>query len=160
MSKYVVTIVLFLVCGCEDSGGGSTVPLAMPIQILLAAPETINVEGRVLTLTTFLWRDLMPVAGPEDHTKLIALIHIEAADTSQLPASVSSDAIWIVNGDEVWKSYFSDEPVGPVKPNRISRIARYGPHWDGYVDVIVRVFDSMGKGYLLRASHQKIERVY
>jgi hypothetical protein len=160
MSKCLAIIVLFLICGCEDRDGNSFVPPTMPIQLLLAAPETIKVDGRVLTLTADLWRDFMPSTDHGDHSQLIALVHIEATGTAQLPTSISSDAIWIVNGNEVWKSYFSDEQVLPAKPNRISRIARDGPHWDGYVEVIVRVLDSMGKGYLLRASHQQINKVY
>lgn len=153
------SVLLTFFLGCEDLG--VAIPPDFPIETLLAAPETLVVQYRTLTLSTSLWRDFMP--SPDgDHSQLIALVHVEATDLAPLPGGVTADAIWIVSGREVWKSFFSDEtrPPDEQKPNRINAIARNGPRWDGYVDVIVRVFDGQGNAFLLRAGRQYIGRTY
>ena len=155
----IASVALALVTGCEDLG--VAVPPTLPVETLLAAPETLVVQNRTLTLSTNLWRDFMP--SPDgDRSQLIALVYVEAVDPAPLPAGVSSDAVWIVSGKEVWKSFFSDEPrpPGEQRPNRICAIARDGPRWNGNVDVIVRVLDGHGKAFLLRAARQNIGRVY
>ncbi len=147
-----------VISGCEDEG--LDVPPEIPVGVLLAAPDTLNVQNRVLTLSTYLWRDFMP-STDGDHTQLIALVRISATDTLPLPTGISTDALWIVSGREVWKSFFSDEPRPPEpRSNSISAIARDGLRWDGTVDVIVRVLDGKGGGLLLKAAGQQIGRVY
>jgi hypothetical protein len=155
----IISVAVAFVMGCEDLG--VKVPPDLPVETLLAIPETLIVQNRTLTLSTNLWRDLMP-STDGDHSHLIALVYVETTESTQLPGGVTADAVWIVSGKEVWKSFFSDEPRPPDerKPYRLSAIARGGPRWDGYVDVIVRVFDGQGKAYLLRAAQQSIARVY
>lgn len=153
-SVLVLVLILF---GCEDFG--IDVPPDISIPVLLMTPDTVVVEGRSLTLSTYLWRNFMPMTTPNS-TRLIALICIGATDTSKLPPSLSSDALWIVNEQQVWKSFFTNEMPASCKKNQLSRIARDGPLWDGYVDVVVRLFDSQGSAHFLKASHQYIGRVY
>ncbi len=146
---------------CSDNGDSvSPDPPDIPISQLLSSPDTITVEGRRLYLSTYMWRDFQPVSPP-DGKPLIAIIYVTATDTAQLPG-ISTDAVWIVYNNQVWKSWFTNEPTPPgeTKPNRIVRIAREGPLWGPHihVDVIVRVIDARGNSQLLHAPDQWIGR--
>lgn len=157
--RYVILAVSIISCCCTDQG--TTLPPDIPIAQLLATPDSLVLQGRVFKLSTYLWRDFMPISPP-DGKPLIALVYIETADTASFPQSISSDAIWIVCSGQVWKSFFTDEPrqPNPLKPNRYERVARDGPKWGPsvYVDVIVRVLDGGGNTFFLRASNQWIGR--
>jgi len=146
---------LFIQCSNPVS-----VPPDIPIETLLAAPDTLNIENQNIDLTTYLWRDFQPISPP-DGKPLIALVFIETPDSADIPASLNPNAIYIVYNNQVWKSFFSKEerPPDELKPFRITRIARDGPKWgpDVYVDVIVRILAG-DKVYLLRASEQYIGR--
>jgi len=162
MSKYIFVTFTVVFLSCADSGVSvPPVPPDIPVDELLAAQDTITVEGRTLILSTYIWRDFMPISPP-DGKPLIALAYVDGIDTTRLPSSIKADAIWIVYVGQVWKSYFTDEtrPPNPLKPNRLERIARNGPKWgpDVYVDVVVSILDGRGNTHLLRAAHQWIGR--
>jgi hypothetical protein len=159
MKMLVLLLMLLVVVGCEDNG--VSIPQDIPVAQLQASPDTIIVEGRLLCLSTYMWRDFQPISSP-DGKPLIAIIYVTATDTARLPSSISADAVWIVHNDQVWKSWLSDESIPPseLKPNRIVKIAREGPKWGPhvYVDVIVRVVDGQGNRHWLRAPNQWIGR--
>jgi hypothetical protein len=153
---------LLLVLGCSDMGlEVPTPPPNIPIQQLLAVPETTMVDGHLVVLSTFLFRDFQPMAPP-DGEPLIAVAYLDAVGTTFFPPTISCDAIWIVCSNQVWRSYFTQEtpPQDPPRLNRLAKIAREGPKWGPhiYVDVIVRMFDAHHAPHLLRATHQWIGR--
>jgi hypothetical protein len=151
----IIITVLFIQCSNPVS-----VPPDIPIETLLAAPDTLNFENQSVVLTTYLWRDFQPISPPNGKP-LIAVVYIETPDSSEMPASLNPNAIYIVYNNQVWKSFFSTEerPPDELKPFRITKIARDGPKWgpNVYVDVIVRILAG-DKVYLLRASEQYIRR--
>jgi hypothetical protein len=142
---------------CSDIG--LSVPPVISVEDLLAVPDTVVVEGRAVTLSCELWRDFMPLSPP-DGKPLIAIASIATVDSMQLPASITSDAVWIVFGSQVWNRYFTDEVPPGQRPNRLQKVARNGPKWGPgvYVDVVVRLSDGNGTPHLLRASRQWIGR--
>jgi hypothetical protein len=155
--KRCLLIVLLLEwLGCSDNG--VSVPPDFSISELLTAPDTITVEGRRLTLSTYMWRDFMPISPP-DGKSLIAILYMTAADTAQLPSSISADVVWIVHNQEVWKSWLAEDPSQQPR-NRIAKMARDGPKWGPgiYVPVIVRVISTRGGTFLLRADNQYVGR--
>lgn len=160
--KQIISIVLSLLATtlfiqCSDP---VSVPPDIPIETLLAAPDTMNIENQSIVLTTYLWRDFQPISPPNGKP-LIALVYIETPDSSDIPVLLDPNAIYIVYNNQVWKSFFSTEerPPDELKPYKITKIARDGPKWgpNVYVDVIVRILDG-DKVYLLRASEQYIGR--
>lgn len=152
-----LSIITFLLIQCSDP---VSVPPDIPIEILLSAPDTLIIESQSIVLSTYLWRDFQPISSTNGKP-LIALVNIETPDSSLIPSSMNSDAIYIVYNYQVWKSFFSTEerPQTELKPFRITKIARDGPKWgpNVYVDVIVRIL-LWDKVYLLRASEQYISR--
>ncbi|NEP00243.1 MAG: hypothetical protein F6K58_16500 [Symploca sp. SIO2E9] len=128
---------------------------------LLSAPEQIEVQDLKLTLETYLWRDFMPIS-PRDGKLLIAVIKIQAQNDMEFPTSIRSDRLWIINGQEIWESEFTNEErtVSNSSKSQLEKIARGGPKWEPgiEVDVIVRILDDNNNTYLLKASNQLINR--
>jgi hypothetical protein len=156
----IIVILSAVLLSCADIG--EVLPPAapdIPIHELLAAEDTITVDGKSLTLSTYMWRDFMPISPP-DGKPLIGIAYIDGIDTASLPSTIRADAIWIVYDGQVWRSLFNDETSNPAKPNRLERVFRNGPKWGPgvYLDVIVRLLDGAGGAHLLRASHQYISR--
>lgn len=156
---WIAFLVLILPLGCgEETGLG--IP-ALPSNILLSVPEVLVLRGQTLGVETSLWRDFQPISPP-DGQPLIALVTVYSLDSSALPDRLTTDGLWIVHQDSVWRSLFSSEPPPPdhQAPWRITRIARNGPKWPpgDTVDVVVRVFDGSGTMRLLRAADQRINR--
>ncbi len=145
--------------GCSEDVKIITAPPDIPVGQLLAAPDTVQVEGRQLYLQTYVWRDFMPISPP-DGKPLVAVMYITAVDTARLPATISADAVWIVYNNQVWKSWIADAANDGVKVPRLAKIARDGPKWGPgvKVDVIVRVLDAKAHGYMLHAPQQLIGR--
>ena len=159
MKTIIFCLLPFILIGCPPNP--ISVPANIPIGQLLTSPDTIVVMAGKLFLTTYLWRDFQPISPP-DGQPLTAIAWVTTNDSRQLPHSLGMDAIWIVNGQEVWKSDFTNEPVSPdpYHPNSIGRLARNGPKWGPgiAVTVVVQVTDGSGNSYLLRASNQLIHR--
>ncbi len=156
LKKIGIFTVCILALSCDSPF--SVDPLTL--EMLLSAPEQIQIDARLYRLETYLWRDFMPPSHP-DGEPLIALIWVTAIDQLPFPAKVDADKLWIINGQEVWETEFSDEEI-PQNSNRMHqlvKIARDGPKWgpDIYVDVVVKVKNYNNfNSYLLRASNQYI----
>ncbi|HUU37052.1 MAG TPA: hypothetical protein VMW46_02470 [Candidatus Desulfaltia sp.] len=126
---------------------------------LLAAPEEITMDGRRLTLETYLWRNLMP-GGEQVERPLLALIRVTAVDRLPFPSTVDADRLWIVYQGAIWEKELFE--TMNESPHQLSKMAREGPEWGPsvYVDAIVRIVHISGGRYLLRASHQLIGAAY
>ena len=133
-------------------------PPEIPIETLLSAPDTVEVDSQKIFLTTYLWRDFMPVSPP-DGKPLNAVVNIQNVDSSDLPSGLEAEAIYIVNANEIWNSYFSKEIPPDNSSFQLVRIARDGPKWNPgiYVDVIV-LLKFNKESILLKASDQIINR--
>lgn len=158
--KNIFLFLSFVLLSCSDRENSQ--PPYVPIEELLSSLDTVSIDGSKIWLSTSLWRDFMPISPP-DGKPLAAIIFITTADSSQFPSAVSSDAVWIVNENQVWKSWFTYGLVPPdlQKPYNIVEFASNGPKWGPgiYVTVIVRVYSSQEKkSYFLRASNQWISR--
>lgn len=155
MIKCFLFLVGSIQLACNDLG--QTVPPQLPLGDLLAAPETLSIGGKSLVLSTSLWRSFMPIVT-QSSTGLAAVVYIQTTDSTAPPNSISSDVIWIVQGQEIWASFLRD--TSPTRPNVIAKFASNGPGWDGPVDVIIRVLDNRGTYRLLRAANRHVGRVY
>jgi hypothetical protein len=153
LKKAAFAVVLILISGCKNPFS----PDHPSLKDLLAAPEEITIDGRSLTLETYLWRDLMPGAGQKG---LLALIRVTAIDRQPFPSGVDADRIWVVYEGAIWETELSEPNMDT--PYQLAKMARGGPEWGPsvYVDVIVRIVHINGNRYLLRASHQFIGAAY
>lgn len=153
LKKAALAAVLVFLSGCKNPFSSDEPSL----KSLLAAPGEILIEGRSLTLETYLWRNFMPGVSPRP---LLALIRVTAVDRQPFPSGVDADRIWVVYEGAIWEKELSEPNMDT--PYQLAKIARGGPEWGPsvYVDVIVRVVHTGGGKYLLRASHQHIGAAY
>lgn len=159
----IILPVIFLVAACEDPGDSICSPLCWfsdgtDAPDIESVPDTIEIEGTRLYLSSHLWRNFMP-STCSDCSRLAAYIRIIDCDSVSVPGSVDPRCIWILNGDETWGSEFSDETPPPNYPYVVSRIARCGPKWDTdiLVDVIVKII-SGDDVYYIRNRNVRILR--
>lgn len=160
LKKIVIFVVCIFVLSCKSPFSTDLKKL----ERLLSAPEQIQIDARFYRLETYLYRDFMP-SSPPDGKPLIALILVTAIDQLPFPEMIDADKLWIINGQEVWETEFSDEerPQDPNRRHQLEKVARDGPKWGPgiYVDVVVRVKNSSNfRAYLLRASNQYIGATY
>jgi hypothetical protein len=155
LRKSAFLAALFFLSGCSDPYS----PDHPSLKGLLAAPDEITMDGRRLTLETYLWHNLMPGFGPVERP-LLALIRVTAVDQLPFPSTVDADRLWIIYQSAIWETELSETIT--EGPHQLSKMARDGPKWGPsvYVDVIVRIVYISGKRYLLRASHQLIGAAY
>lgn len=158
IASVLVGLVFSLSLSACSLFGGDGAPEAPPLSELRASPEVLTVGGKDIVLTTSMWRDFMPVAPP-DGRALIAIFYISTADSSAFPEGMTSDAAFVIYGDEVWATYYTGEHQEyDQRPYRIVEVARDGPKWgpNVHVDAVVRLRDSSGNTFLLRAADQVI----
>ncbi len=152
----VSLVLFFLVSACRGPFSPS-----VPLERLLSSPLEVEVEGRILVLETFLWRDFMPGAPPGG-SDLMAKISITAADQQPFPDGLDADRLWLIKAGDIWETEFANEeiPFDSAHSHQNQKIARGGPKWETgtRVEVVVRLLSQEGPSYLLRATHQLINR--
>ena len=124
------------------------------------SPSGTVVDGARLVLETYLSRDFRPVSPP-DGRPLVALLRINAADSSAVPRTVRADSAWVTYGQEVWAAPVVEERLRTTGDRVYEVVAREGPKWgpEVNVDVVVRVRGADGQAVLLRAPTQPIFRI-
>lgn len=159
MIQHIVLFISVVFVGCSDVGEHYAAPPPdIPIDQLLAAPETTMVNGRAVYLTTYLWRDFMPISPPEGKP-LLGVVFITAMDGLVFGNAISSDAVWVVYNQKVWKSWLTNASNGG-RTNQLAKSFSDGPKWGPLVsvEVVVRLKDDQNNIYFLRASKQWIGR--
>jgi len=149
----VAVTVTFIAC---DSGNGShQTPTAAELSSI---PQRIVVAGESLMLETYIWRDFMPISPP-DGRAMIAAVSVKTLSADKFPAGIYSDSLWLFKNGDTWATTFSNEDR-PGDPYVLSKVARDGPLWKPgiAVDAVVRLKDSHGNTWLLKAVNQTIHR--
>lgn len=146
---------------------------------LRRAPETVVVEGTSLKLRTYLWRDFMPMSPPggQPMRLQLTLYIVDAAPMPEaddreppapgvaapgkppFPHGINVKDACVILDDETWCTKVSD--AGPTGDETVCIVsAADGPKWGpgANVDVVVRVVDTKGKAFLVRAPDQPIHR--
>ncbi|MEZ4651012.1 MAG: hypothetical protein R3E97_19945 [Candidatus Eisenbacteria bacterium] len=157
--RIVAMAIALALLGCADGSVAPPGGIVPTPDDLLSAPSQLTIDGHTYELWTYLWRDFQPFSPP-DGKPLIALVRLVDVDSRAVPADVTLEYLWVVNGTETWATEFSGEERPPQPDHTIERVARGGPKWgpDVAVDVVarVRVGDS-GESRIL-SSDQPIER--
>ncbi|NOY89136.1 MAG: hypothetical protein GXO93_07085 [FCB group bacterium] len=150
----LLLVIVMSACNKDVSNSDNT---HYDIDSLLAAPTSVNINGRQFELSPYLWRDFMPVS-PIDGKPMIALMKIFANDSLPLPSSLTPDSLWIINGKRVWATTFSKKEQRFFE-DHLESIARNGPKWGPgiKVDVVIRLKDN-DNIYYLKATDVTINR--
>jgi hypothetical protein len=161
MHRYTIALLSTLAAVAACSQRSPTAPDSERPTELRAAPTTVAVGGKTLTVQTALWRDFMPVSPP-DGKPLIAVAQVRTSDGSAVPEHVRADAIWVLHGTEMWMATPIEERTRAETAPSYEVVARDGPKWgpDVTVDVVLRLRDASGQAFLLRAPNQRIRATH
>ncbi len=145
--RFRLLISLFLIgcflavpaCGRKTSPPKSSVK-PQPAN-LRDTPTQLTVGDSTYKLQASLWRSFTPPLKEPDGRPLIALVRLDESNLQPIHAGVEIDYLWIVHGDQIWETRFSDEDRPRPPAHIFERIAREGPKWgpEVKVDVIVNV---------------------
>jgi hypothetical protein len=161
MKPFLILCLCTMMAACSLLGQEENRPEKLALAQLRSAPDTLALGGQKLVLDTFLWRDFQPIAPP-DGEPLIGIFRVYSADSTALPEDFAVEAAWLVDGTEIWATYFTGEepPESEQQPYLWYEVARRGPKWGPgiTVDAVVRIRNADGVAYLLRAPGQQIWR--
>jgi hypothetical protein len=162
---FACALALVAAGGCSDSN--PTAPLAsllhpvpdIPLDELLAAPDSFLVDGIRLHVDAFVWRDFMPVKPSEAETGLQVVGILIAPDYDTFPAGMSPAYAWVIHDGEVWGVKLNGR-ADTYPANRYEAGAGPGPLWpvDDSVCVVLGIRDSTRVLHLARRSGETIHR--
>lgn len=148
---------MLVAAGCSNTSSPEN---ELPVDSILNAGESVRIGDKTYSLSTYLYRDFMPVIPPGGNG-LIAVAHIETKDKSPAGLSVDPYEIYILHNGNMYNSFFTDEAKPPSSqfPYRIERIMRNGPMLETgiLVDVVVRIRHD-NRDYFVKAENQRINR--
>ena len=161
MSRSTCVLACALVAVTSCASDGPTSPGSVSIAELTAAPTSVVVAGKTLTLASQLWRDFQPISPP-DGKPLIGALQVRTSDGSAVSDSVQADAVWVVMGTQVWSGHPREERPRRETAPVYELVARDGPKWgpDVNVDVVIRLRDAANRDVLLRAPNQPIRGTF
>jgi len=143
---------------CSDDVSAPSEPAipTMTLAQLRSAPEMLDLARQDYSLEAYLWRDFIPIA-PSDGHPLVAVARLASLDQEPIPGDVELVYLWVINGNRVWSTAFSDGVETP--DNVIERYAYNGPKWGPGISVDVVVGVQVGRALrLVRAPAQPIHR--
>jgi len=123
---------------------------------LRKSKESLITAGNNLVLTTYMWRDFMPVVG-SDGRRLVGVVHLQDAQGSALSPSISLKRLFVIKGNEIWTTGFSE--MSSVDATKLEGVVLNGPFWGPNINVdVVCEFVVDGKVYHIMAKDQPIHR--
>jgi hypothetical protein len=155
MRRYLILLILFVAfTACQDSVNNYNDP---PESAIRNAPDSVSISGTTYKLSSYLYRDFMPMVNPGTNG-LIAVAYVETANHTPIDNSLSLTRIYIVKRNLIWESPFSS--FESANENyKTGAVMRNGPTWDTgiYVDVVVG-FMLKGNEYFVKVTNQVINR--
>ena len=146
-------VAALLLAGCSGNTGPRTDPVLATN--LRQAPTSVQIGPVTLHLSAYLWRDFMPgpQMSPMNGSALMGTFVLSTQDPAVF-VPVTFDALWVVNGEEIWSAKLENNPLVDVVPGTILKVARDGPRWATgiTVDVVARVGLTDGTKRLIRVS--------
>ncbi len=123
---------------------------------LRKSKESLIEAGNNLVLTTYLWRDFMPVVG-SGGSRLVGVVHLQDAQGTALSSSISLKRLFVIKGNEIWTTNFSE--VSSADATKLEGVVRNGPFWGPNINVdVVCEFIVDGKMFQIMAKDQPIHR--
>ncbi len=121
---------------------------------LKSSPENITIGNNTYLLTTYLWRDFMPVAE-ENGSPMMCINSLTEKDSLTITNSIELKKQYIIKGNEIWTADYSEIKI----PNNytIEGVVGEGPKWGPNINVdVVCEFKISGTTYRILAKSQEI----
>lgn len=158
--KNIIIVSLLLLTGfvaCnKDKTDGKIKTDAELVAELKSSPEQIEIGTQTFFLTTYLWRDFMPIAE-ENGSLMMCVNSLTEKDSLTITHSIELKKQYVINGDKVWTADYSEtkKPTDFV----IKEVVHDGPKWGPNINVdVVCEFDISGTVYRVLAKSQKINK--
>ncbi len=157
LTVFLLIFILSLLYGCSKSTN-STDPSTVDINELIKSPTTIQIDSTNFVLSVYLWRDFMPIS-PVDGKPMEAVVRISTTDSSNFPANLNADKLWVIDSAEVWETNLTDNSAVDSL-FQISKKASGGPKWQTgiLVDAVVRLVQDDSIYYYLKTENIEIIR--
>ena len=169
MKKFVLKFIPALICGVIFVGCGkmTTDNIIDDPQIVIdrvfanqlkTSPEKIVVAGKELKLSTYFWRDFMPVAE-ENGSPLMGSISFIGQSGNILLNSVSISKVYVINNHQIWVSDPYETRI--IGADVFEVIVRNGPKWGPGINIdVICEFVYQGKSFRLMSKSQKINQTF
>ena len=162
--KFILAILFsaLLLVGCElkngIDNGFSDKELISELRAIVT--DTLLLDSRTYVLEAYMWRDFQPIS-PENGKPLISINWLVCTDSVKIPANIHLVKQFVIYGDVVWVSDYSNETLSAEPEYKIKKVSREGPKWGPHVsvDVISQIHDSnTGKDYYVGLKNVYIGR--
>jgi hypothetical protein len=138
-------------------------PPRVSIDELESSPLTVLVDSRQYVIGwAWLVRDFQPMGAPPDGWPMMATVVIAAVDSLPFPPDLDAPYLWVIKGDSLWATGFSDNTSTPHHDNEIAKRACGGPKWEpgGYADVVVGLVTASAETLRLMVHDQLIQQLW
>ena len=160
---FAIFIVLGLF-GCSDDNIGMDGMLykdAAFASELKSLPESLEIDGSTLALSTLLWRDFTPETGGSKGTLLESVTNLYTIDSLPIPESIVLSKQYLVNGNEIWEAEYFQWCYNTEYDCVITGYVPNGPRWRAQILVdVITEFKSKGVIYRILAKEQFIYLKY
>lgn len=125
-------------------------------QELRESPEFISLSNNNLRLSTYLWRDFMPIAE-QDGSKLYCVNWLTDVDSISISSSIYLNKQYVIKNNEVWVAAYNT--VKNKNDVSFEGFVENGPKWGPNIEVdVVCEFELHGQTYKILAKSQSIHR--
>jgi len=146
---------LIALSSCTEKDDNTIVDFATELR---QNDEIIVTNENTFFLTSYLWRDFMPIAE-ENGSTLMCVVHLIEQDSLNIPNSLELRKIYIINGNNVW--YSDIEGITKENTYKIRGGVGGGPKWGPNIKVdVICEFTIEEKIYKILLKSQKIEATY
>jgi hypothetical protein len=123
---------------------------------LKKSPDTLKIGNHTIVLSTYLWRDFMPISE-ENGSKLLAVNKLVEVDSLSLPNNWILKKQYVILGSDIWVNSYHE--TRKERDYIWYGFGKDGPKWgpDTLVDVVCE-FEVSGKNYRIMARSQNINQ--
>lgn len=124
-------------------------------QELKESPESIIIGNNTLFLTTYLWRDFMPIAE-ENGSKMMCVNKLTELNSIPISSTIELKKQYIIKGNEIWMAEYE---IKKSFDFILEGFVRDGPKWGPYIEVdVVCEFENSGTTHRVLAKSQIIHK--
>ncbi len=152
------SLILICICACKkDKSEGSITTDAAFADELRNSPDTLNLAGNQLTLSTYLWRNYMP-SNDENASNLHCIASLNDLGQQTINGSIILKRNYVIFGDQIWSAEYSGSQL--TESWEIEGSVSNGPKWGhgNLVDCVCE-FEVSGITYRI-CSKTEINAVY
>jgi hypothetical protein len=122
---------------------------------LRAAPASVRIDGALLSLEAYAWRDFQPISPPGGRP-LRVRVRVTAEPGGSVPDGIRVDALWVVQDAKSWQ--LDVQPAPPV--GTVEALGANGPKLEPgtAVDVVARLLEAGGGTRWLRVNGAVVHR--